>query len=115
VGLSNYRVLAHDSNRAFGDEIIQPEPTPFSRVPNDLIGKLLSREFPESVYSGVADAAICSVDVPVQGEVADLGAVAGTNAPSIGMLVTKRGRSTGITHGIVTNSDSEASCWEPTI
>jgi hypothetical protein len=106
VGLSNYHVLAHDSSRAFGDEIIQPEPTPFSRVPSDLIGKLLSWEFPESVYSGVADAAICSVDVPVQGEVADLGAVAGTNAPSIGMLVTKRGRSTGITNGIVTNSDS---------
>lgn len=108
IGLSNHHVLAHDQNRAFGDEIIQPEPTPFGRLPNDSIGTLLSWEFPEIVYSGVADAAICSVNVPVQGEIAELGAVGGTGTPSIGMLVTKRGRTTGVTNGIVTTDDSDA-------
>jgi hypothetical protein len=108
IGLSNHHVLAHDANRAVGDNIIQPEPTPFGELPNDTIGTLLSWEFPEIVYSGIADAAICSVNVPVQGDIADLGAVAGTAAPSIGMLVTKRGRTTGVTHGIVTTDDSDA-------
>lgn len=106
IGLSNHHVLAHDSNRAFGDEIIQPEPTPFGRLPDDVIGQLLSWSFPEIVYSGVTDAAICSIDVPTVPEIAELGSATDTASASIGMLVTKRGRTTGVTHGIVTTDDS---------
>jgi hypothetical protein len=98
IGLSNHHVLAHDGNRAFGDEIIQPEPTPFGtpfgRVPGDLIGKLLSFEFPEIVFSGIADAAICSIDLPIVAlpTIADIGLTAGTTSAFVGMLVRKRGR-----------------------
>jgi hypothetical protein len=106
VGLSNHHVLAHDANRAFGDEIIQPEPTPFGQLPNDLIGTLLSWEFPEIVYSGIGDAAICSIDVPALAEIADLGAATDTASASIGMQVKKRGRTTGVTYGIVTTDDT---------
>jgi hypothetical protein len=106
IGISNHHVLAHDANRAFGDEIIQPEPTPFGQLPNDLIGTLLSWEFPEIVYSGIADAAICSINVPVLTEIADLGQATDTASAFIGMQVKKRGRSTGVTFGIVTTDDS---------
>jgi hypothetical protein len=109
IGLSNHHVLAHDGNRAIGtDEIIQPEPTPIGRVSGDLIGKFLSFEFPEIVFSGIADAAICSIDLPVVAlpTIADIGAIAGTTSAFIGMLVRKRGRTTGLTHGIVTSDGS---------
>jgi hypothetical protein len=102
VGLSNHHVLCHDANRQFGDEIIQPEPLPLlGRVPNDRLGQLVSWAFPEIVYSGTADAAICTVEPPFVANVADLGPTAGTVAPSIAMLVTKRGRTTGQTFGFV--------------
>jgi hypothetical protein len=109
IGLSNHHVLAHDAGRNFGDVIIQPEPDPFGgRLPGDVIGRLLSWEFPEVVYSGIADAAICSIDLPVVGlpTVADIGLITGTTSPFIGQLVTKRGRTTGRTFGIVTTDDS---------
>ncbi|WP_195152735.1 hypothetical protein [Nocardia abscessus] len=109
IGLSNHHVLAHDGDRNFGDEIIQPEPTPFGRVPNDLIGRLLSWEFPEIVYSGIADAAICSIDLPTVAlpSITDIGLTAGTRPVSLGLPVTKRGRTTGVTHGIVTTDSAE--------
>lgn len=105
IGLSNHHVVAHDGNRAFGDEIIQPEPTPFGRLPGDAIGQLLSWEFPEIVFSGLADAAIFSINVPTLPAIADI-LITGTASPFIGLPVTKRGRTTGVTHGIVTTDDS---------
>jgi hypothetical protein len=109
IGLSNHHVLAHDAGRNFGDVIIQPEPDPFGgRLPGDAIGQLVSWEFPEVVYSGIADAAICSIDPPVVAvpSVADIGAIVGTTDAFIGQAVTKRGRTTGRTFGIVTTDES---------
>ena len=102
VGLSNHHVLCHDAGRQFGDEIIQPEPLPFiGRVPNDRLGQLVSFAFPEIVYSGTTDAAICTIEPPFAQAIADLGPTAGTVAPSMAMLVTKRGRTTGQTFGFI--------------
>ncbi len=104
VGLSNWHVLCYDQNRNWGDKVIQPEPGPVGRLPNDIIGKLVNWAFPESVYSGEADAAICSIDPPVVATplIADIGLTAGTTTESLGQLVSKRGRTTGLTTGIVT-------------
>lgn len=102
VGLSNHHVLCHDANRQFGDEIIQPEPLPFiGRVPNDRLGQLLSWAFPEMVYTGTTDAAICTIERTFLPAIVDLGPTAGTTAPKIAMLVTKRGRTTGQTFGFI--------------
>lgn len=100
VGLSNHHVLCHDGNRQFGDEIIQPEPLPFvGRVPDDRVGQLVSWAFPEIVFSGTTDAAICTIEQPFLAQVAGLGPVTGTVAPRPAMMVTKRGRTTGQTFG----------------
>ncbi|MFT4226454.1 hypothetical protein [Micropruina sp.] len=102
VGLSNYHVLCHDANRQFGDEIIQPEPLPLlGRVPNDHLGQLVSWAFPEMVYAGTTDAAICTIEPPFLPIIADLGPTGGTTTPKIAMLVTKRGRTTGQTFGFI--------------
>lgn len=102
VGLSNHHVLCNDSGRQIGDEIIQPEPLPFlGRVPDDHLGQLASWAFPESVYSGTTDAAICTIEQPSNPAIADLGPTAGTTEPTPAMLVTKRGRTTGQTFGFV--------------
>lgn len=109
VGLSNHHVLAHDSLRDFGQEIIQPEPGVLGRFPGDRIGSLLSWDFPEIVFSGTADAAICSIEVDAAAEIRDVGTVAGTTSEFPGMLVRKRGRTTGLTFGIVTTDNSHPS------
>jgi hypothetical protein len=107
VGLSNHHVLAFDSNRAFGDEIIQPEPGPFGVLPSDRVGTLASWAYPELVFEGTSDAAICTIEVPALAEISEVGSTAGTAVESIGMQVSKRGRTTGLTRGIVvTENDS---------
>lgn len=109
VGLSNHHVLAVDGNRDFGQEIIQPEPGVLGRFPGDRICSLISWDFPEIVFSGSADAAICSIEVDTAAEILDVGAVAGTTSEFSGMLVRKRGRTTGLTFGIVTTDNSHPS------
>lgn len=102
VGLSNHHVLCHDAGRQFGDEIIQPEPAKFlGRLPGDRLGQLVSWAFPEIVYSGTTDAAICTIEPAFLPAIADLGPTAGTTAPTPAMLVTKRGRTTGQTFGFI--------------
>ena len=103
VGLSNYHVLCVDGNRTFGDEIIQPEPF-IGRLPGDRIGSLASWAFPEMVYSGTVDAAICIIEVDWLPRIADLGNTAGTVAARPLMMVTKRGRTTGQTFGWISGT-----------
>jgi hypothetical protein len=105
VGISNHHVLCVDQNRNFGDEIIQPEPDPNtgSRLAGDRIGALASWSFPESVYSGVADAAIFTIEPKSFASVVDIGATQGTVPPRQTMQVTKRGRTSGITFGWISH------------
>lgn len=108
VGLSNHHVLAVDGNRAFGDRMCQPEPSPLGLITSDHIGQLVSWSFPEVVYEGVADAAICTIETDAATEITEIGKVNGTSTATLGMLVQKRGRSTGHTVGIVTNDTTGA-------
>ncbi|MGW0314990.1 hypothetical protein [Streptomyces flavidovirens] len=109
VGLSNHHVLAFDSNRSFGQEMIQPEPGVLGRWPNDVIGRLVNWAYPELVFSGLADAAICTIEIDSLAEILELGAITGRASESRGMLVRKRGRTTGLTFGIVTTDSTSAS------
>lgn len=90
VGVSNWHVLCHDELRQWGDEVIQPE----SGSSGGPIGRLVNWSYPESVFTGVADAAICSIDEPILAtpSIADLGLTAGTTTGFIGMFVQRRGK-----------------------
>jgi hypothetical protein len=103
-GLSNFHVLCVDPNRAVGDEIVQPEPGPFGSLPGDRIGTLANWSFPENTASGPVDAAICRLELDSLPEIVDIGPVFKTVDATPGMLVTKRGRTTGQTFGIVTGT-----------
>ncbi|GAB2907396.1 chymotrypsin family serine protease [Streptomyces mayteni] len=103
VGLSNHHVLAVDSARQFGDAVMQPEPGPAGVAPGDRVGELISWAYPELLFEGTTDAAICTLQpTPPQANIADIGPTAGTGTDSLGMQVRKRGRTTGLTFGIVT-------------
>lgn len=100
-GLSNHHVLCVDLNRQAGDELVQPEPTILGPLQTDRIGTLDRWSFPEFTASGPVDAALCRLELDSIPEVVDIGPVFGTVDATRGMLVTKRGRTTGQTFGIV--------------
>lgn len=104
-GLSNHHVLCADLGRQQGDEIIQPEPTPFGRVPGDRLGTLEDWVFSEAASFGGADAAICSIDVDWLAEIADIGFSPGTTLAQHAMMVSKRGRTTGRTFGWISGTN----------
>jgi hypothetical protein len=103
-GLSNFHVLCVDAQRQAGDEIVQPEPTVLGSFPGDRVGALDRWSFPETTVSGPVDAAICRLELDSIPEILDIGPVFGKIDATPGMQVTKRGRSTGQTSGIVTDT-----------
>jgi len=103
-GLSNYHVLCVDAQRQVGDEIIQPEPTVLGILPGARIGTLSDFAFPETTIAGNVDAAICILEVNSVKEVADVGPISAAVLPSVGMLVRKRGRTTGLTFGFISGT-----------
>jgi hypothetical protein len=100
-GLSNFHVMCADSSYQMGDEISQPEPI-FGLVKR--IGALGSWAYPETTQEGLVDAALCTLEVASLDEIAEVGSVSGSAAASPGMMVSKRGRTTGLTFGIVTGT-----------
>jgi hypothetical protein len=103
-GLSNYHVLCVDLNRQAGDEIVQPEPSVLGVIPGDRAGALHDWSFPETTMDGRVDAAIFTVELASSPEVADIGPVSGTIDAASGMLVSKRGRTTGQTFGFISGT-----------
>ena len=101
-GISNFHVLCVDAGRMAGQEILQPEPSFGGPLPEDRLGTLDRWAYPETTLVGFVDAALCLLEVSSVGTVADIGPVFGTVAPTPGLPVTKRGRTTGQTFGIVT-------------
>jgi hypothetical protein len=104
-GLSNFHVLCVDPSRAEGDEIVQPEPGPLGQLAGDRVGTLDHWSFPENTPIGLVDAAVCRLESDSVPEIVDIGPVINTIEATPGMLVTKRGRTTGQTFGIVTGTD----------
>src|SRR5918992_5997026 len=95
--LSNWHVL--DGGGDIGDPIAQPGPLDEPRTSENICGRLV-----RSFLGFEGDCAIASVfNRGVDDTVADLGtAVRRVGDPALGDLVVKSGRTTGVTHGVVT-------------
>ncbi|MFJ8085363.1 hypothetical protein ACIQ6Y_32850 [Streptomyces sp. NPDC096205] len=111
-GLSNHHVLCADLGRGQGDEIIQPEP-PFGSIPGDRVGVLHDWAFPEGEPEGSIDAAIFRLETDSIPEVEEVGPVFGSVEPKLGMLVSKRGRTTGLTFGVIVSTGGDYSLAYP--
>jgi endonuclease G len=96
--LSNWHVL-HGAEGVIGDDVVQPGPYDDNRVFLNRIGKL------ERSHLGQAgDCAICTIENRIFSNVIiDLGiTIDNIGEPELGDKVVKSGRTTGVTHGIVT-------------
>jgi hypothetical protein len=97
VLLSNFHVMCVDNGWAVGNTMAQPSRVDTGSCPADVVGTLQ-----RAVLSASVDGAICSLSGRTHAcEIADIGAVTGTAAATVGMAVRKRGRTTGLSHGIV--------------
>lgn len=95
--LSNFHVMCVNSAWSVGDTMAQPSRGDTGSCPGSVVGKLqrasLGGQVDCAVASHEARGAVC--------EIVDIGKVAGTGTAALGMKVRKRGRTTGLTYGIV--------------
>jgi endonuclease G len=102
--LSNWHVL-HGVTGTIGDDIVQPGPYDDNRAHLNRIGKL------ERSHLGHAgDCAICTIeDRSFSNVVIDLGvSIDKLGEPELGDKVIKSGRTTGVTHGVVSRVNAIA-------
>jgi hypothetical protein len=96
MALSNYHVLVVESPQGT-DMIAQPQ----TSATADALGNL-------ERWDKHLDCAVCRITSrPVSAELAELGAVGGTQSPRVGMKVVKSGRTTGVTRGVIDGTDGE--------
>jgi hypothetical protein len=99
--LSNFHVMCVDNTHAVGDTMVQPSLIDTGSCPGGVVGSLqrssLGGEVDCAVASHTARGTDCSI--------VDIGNVAGTNTVSLGQAVRKRGRTTGLTYGVVDTID----------
>jgi len=97
--LSNFHVMALDNNWTAGDTIAQPSRVDGGNCPGGVVGTLQ-----RAVLGGQVDCAVASHTArPFQCDILDIGDVAGQAAATLGMAVRKRGRTTGLTFGTVSD------------
>ena len=99
--LSNWHVL-HGSKGNIGDTVVQPGPYDDNRVDENEMGKLV-----RSHIGPAGDCAIASIkNRKIDLKIFEIGVtVEKLGEPLIGDKVIKSGRTTGVTHGIVTRVD----------
>jgi len=97
--LSNFHVMCVDDGWHAGDTMCQPSRVDGGHCPADVVGSLqraaLNDEVDAAVASHTARGHQCSI--------LDIGNVTGTATATVGMAVRKRGRTTGLTYGTVTD------------
>jgi len=100
--LSNWHVL-HGSNGAVGDKIVQPGPFDNNSLDKNYLGRLL-----RSHLGPAGDCAVCSIEGrKINASVMSLNVTpAELGEPELGDRVTKSGRTTNVTHGIVSRVDT---------
>lgn len=102
LGLTTFHVGCVDDSWSVGDEFVHP-----SRVDGGLVGADLVAVLDRAALAGsVSAAGLRMGNRPFRAEVLDIGALTGTASAKIGSTVRKRGRTTGLTHGMVTSSDA---------
>ncbi len=95
--LSNFHVMCVNDAWSVGDTMAQPSRVDGGGCPADVVGSLQ-----RAVLGGQVDCAVASHTARgVACSIVDIGDVAGTAAAAIGMPVRKRGRTTGLTYGVV--------------
>ncbi len=101
--LTNFHVAAVDDDFSVGDEIAQPSRVDGGSCPADVVGTLR-----RAVLSERVDGAVVALNQGGRGAtctIVDIGEVTGTAAAALDMNVRKRGRTTGLTFGVVDDLD----------
>jgi len=106
VILSNNHVLANEDKGKPGDAILQPGAYDNGMQPGDVVGALLDAVKMKN-SANLVDAAIASISADIEYDpllLTNLGKLAGLRASPLdpGDRVAKVGRTTGLTHGVVT-------------
>ena len=100
--LSNYHVMCVDTSWSVGDVMTQPSRIDQGTNPNSVVASLQRGVLGDKVDCAVAEV----TGRPITCEVVDIGKISGeTHVPSLGQTVRKRGRTTGLTFGIVDTLD----------
>lgn len=99
--LSNYHIFVLNDVGAPGDQMTQPSRVDGGRCPDHIVGELVRGHFGDNVDCAVAS----STHREVACEIAEIGVVNGITEAVLGMAVRKRGRTTGLTYGIVDSID----------
>ena len=104
--LSNNHVLAKENAGVTGDAILQPGRFDGGKLKRDAIAEL-AEYVPLTDGENLVDAALAQPyrDEDIETEVLQVGPVAGTVEPALGMRVQKAGRTTRVTRGEVTDLD----------
>lgn len=99
--LSNFHVMCVDDGWSVGDTMAQPSRVDGGNCPADVVGALR-----RASLGGQVDCAVASHTARgYQCSIVDIGTVTGTAVATEGMAVRKRGRTTGLTYGIVDTID----------
>ena len=102
LGLTTFHVGCVDDSWAVGDEFVHP-----SRVDGGIPGPDQVAVLDRAALAGsVSAAGLRMGNRPFRAEVLDIGALTGTAPAEIGSTVRKTGRTTGLTHGMVTSTDA---------
>src|SRR5919199_2086557 len=96
--LSNFHVMCIDNTFHTGDTQAQPGRVDGGTCPTSVVGTLARQSLGGSVDCAVAD---ISASRGTACEIVDIGTITGTATASLGAAVRKRGRTTGLTYGIV--------------
>lgn len=95
--LSNFHVLAIDQDARTGDAIAQPSLVDGGRDPQSVVGAL-----ERTALTATVDGALATLQGrSYSAGIVDIGAITGTGEATPGMAVRKRGRTTGVTYGII--------------
>ena len=95
--LSNFHVLCVDKNWEMGDGIAQPSQVDNGRCPHDQTAFIT-----KAVLNNQVDAAIAEItNRGISSKIVGIGAVESTANAKLDMAVRKRGRTSGLTHGII--------------
>ena len=99
--LSNFHVMCVDDGWHVGDTMCQPSRVDGGHCPADVVGSLQ-----RAVLSDQVDAAIASHTARGhECSILDIGNVKGTATAAVGMAVRKRGRTTELTYGSVSDTN----------
>jgi hypothetical protein len=103
--LSNNHVLANENKAKPGDEILQPGTLDGGKRPDDVIGELARFVKLKRVSANLVDCAVASIRSGIKYNYKDVdtfGKLAGLGFADLDGKVSKIGRTTGPTHGVIT-------------